>query len=84
MRQLELDVYRDDAGGLCAAPGRDPALRAPGLKVMHMPGIDWRSSCVGFVACLRRIRDWSDAHRYHLPILILIVAARNDDRPELQ
>ncbi|WP_197976481.1 Ca2+-dependent phosphoinositide-specific phospholipase C [Sphingomonas sp. CFBP 13720] len=80
MRQIELDVYRDDAGSLYAQAGDDPAMTAPGLKVMHMPGIDRRSSCVTFVACLRTVRAWSDAHPDHVPILIL-VNAKDDATP---
>lgn len=81
MRQIELDVYRDDAGGRYARAGDDPAMTAPGLKVMHMPGIDRRSSCPTLAACLRDVREWSDAHPDHTPILIL-VNAKDEASPQ--
>lgn len=74
MRQVEIDVYRDDAGGRYARPGDDPAMSAPGFKVMHMPGVDRRSSCITLALCLRELRTWSDAHPDHAPILILLNA----------
>lgn len=90
-RQLELDVYYDPEGGRFADPAAprltgasiDPAareeLRRPGFKVMHIPDLDFRSSCISFVGCLRTIRDWSAAHPDHVPLLILINA--KDDKP---
>jgi hypothetical protein len=44
----------------------------PGLKVLHTPDIDYRSSCPTFVACLAQVRAWSRAHPDHAPILILL------------
>ena len=41
---------------------------------MHVPDVDFRSSCVRFVSCLEIIRTWSRAHPTHIPILILINA----------
>lgn len=89
IRQLELDVWDDPDGGRWlhppgalrkgyATPPWSPAEAAqmakPGLKVMHLPDIDFRSSCVTFVACLTIIREWSHAHPRHAPIMILINA----------
>lgn len=86
-RQLELDLLYDPEGGRFADPlGRklakltgadlppwDPEpLRRPGLKVMHVQDIDYRSSCALFTDCLKTIAAWSGAHPDHLPILILI------------
>ncbi len=85
-RQLELDVVADPDGGRYAKPLTvfgggttfTPAIAAamakPGFKMIHMPDVDFRSSCVTFVACLKEIRAWSDAHRDHVPIMILINA----------
>ena len=56
----------------------DPALDPnhdfdkPGFKVMHVVGIDQRSSCKTFVVCLTTVRTWSQAHPSHLPIFILV------------
>jgi hypothetical protein len=82
-RQLELDIVNDPQGGRYAdplgprlVPGAPPydsaVMRQPGMKVMHMQDIDYRSSCALFTQCLRTIRAWSLAHRDHVPILILL------------
>lgn len=83
-RQLELDLVNDPVGGLFAAPlayrmagaAALPydlqALTAPGLKVLHVPDVDYRSTCPTFAGCLREVRAWSQAHPDHLPILILL------------
>lgn len=85
-RQLEIDVLNDPQGGRYAHPRSvfggaasvSPAfvqsMSQPGLKALHMPDVDYRSSCLTFVACLRQIRDWSQAHPDHAPILILLNA----------
>jgi len=89
IRQLELDVWDDPAGGRWlhppsalrkgyAAPpwpaDRAAQMAAPGFKVMHIAEFDFRSSCVSFVACLTIVRDWSKAHPRHAPLMILINA----------
>jgi len=92
-RQLELDYVYDPQGGRYASPlglklGKDAAqapydpatMLAPGLKVMHVPDIDYRSVCPTFVACLTEVRAWSRAHRNHVPILI-IMNLKDDNIP---
>ncbi|HET6772700.1 MAG TPA: phosphatidylinositol-specific phospholipase C1-like protein [Acidimicrobiales bacterium] len=83
VRQIELDVFADPDGGRYAEPvlvpllglaPPDPALAGPGLKVLHIQEIDFRSTCPTFVDCLTQVRDWSDAHPRHLPITIQIEA----------
>ena len=81
-RALELDLAYDPVGGRYAHPAGariaglpdDPAYVAemskPGLKVLHIQDIDYRSVCITFVECLTIIRDWSRAHPDHVPILI--------------
>ena len=66
-RQLEIDVVADPRGGRYAkpltalkhgvvlAPDVAAALRQPGFKVLHMPDVDFRSSCPTFVACLSQV-----------------------------
>ena len=82
-RQLELDYVNDPEGGRYLHPlGRKMVpdttpydltpLAKPGLKVMHVPDVDYRSVCPLFVECLRQIRAWSRAHRDHVPILIIM------------
>src|SRR3954471_7831921 len=76
VRQIELDVFADPAGGLYAsragnavigAPREsvEPALATPGFKVLHIQDIDFRSTCLTFVICLTTVRDWSRAHPGH-------------------
>jgi hypothetical protein len=83
-RQLEIDVAYDPQGGLYATPlGHRLAgakaepydfapLKQPGLKVLHVPDIDYRSVCPLFTGCLAEIRAWSLAHPDHVPLLILL------------
>lgn len=88
-RQIEIDVLNDPQGGRYAHPlsalGREGAgapvstvfaetMARPGLKTLHMPDVDFRSSCLTFVACLREISVWSRAHPDHAPILIMLNA----------
>ena len=84
MRQIELDVFVDSpAGGHYAQPALvpvfglappDPALATPGLKVLHVQEVDYRSTCPTFVDCLTQVRNWSNAHPGHIPITIQIEA----------
>lgn len=73
-RQLEIDVNYDPQGGHYARGASDPKLMRPGFKVLHIAGIDNSSSCPLFVDCLRILRDWSDAHPDHLPIMLMFNA----------
>jgi Phosphoinositide phospholipase C, Ca2+-dependent len=91
VRQVELDVFVDDpAGGRYAHPKLvpllgldpvDPALAGPGLKVLHVQEVDYRSTCPTFVDCLDDIRGWSRDHPGHLPITIQI-EAKDDVIPD--
>jgi hypothetical protein len=82
-RQLEIDVVYDPKGGMYAdplfrkvtgdtSPFDAAALEGKGLKVIHVPDVDYRSVCQPFVACLKELRAWSKAHPGHVPILILM------------
>lgn len=85
-RQIEIDVVYDPQGGRYSRPlipartqtTLDPAwvkaMERPGFKVLHVPDVDFRSSCVTFKLCLGIVRDWSRAHPRHAPITILINA----------
>lgn len=85
IRQIELDIFADPDGGLYANPlglqlvtgdpdARLPELEAPGLKVLHVQDIDFRSTCLTFIACLEEVKAWSDAHPGHAPLMILVEA----------
>jgi hypothetical protein len=62
------------AAGLPADPDFDPQheMEKPGFKVMHVQDLDERSTCHTFIACLRDVRTWSEAHPRHIPIFILV------------
>lgn len=87
LRHLELDCYRDPAGGLFAAPlgltlaiaaGRaEPLpwreeLAEPGIKVLHSPGFDFRTTVPTLHAALREVKAWSDTHPRHVPVFLLL------------
>ncbi len=50
----------------------------PGFKVMHVQDLDYRSTCQPLVACLKIVREWSQAHPKHLPIYILLETKQTD------
>ena len=62
--------------GLHKEQGPDPnasgQLLKPGMKVLHVPDIDFRSTAPTFVDGLRQVRAWSQANRHHVPILIMV------------
>ncbi len=61
IRQIELDVYADPTG----------------TRVLHVPDVDFGTTCSRWVDCLHVIKTWSDAHPKHMPITIL--TELNDD-----
>jgi hypothetical protein len=84
VRQIELDAFLDDPGGgrfaspklvpLLGLAPVDARLSSPGIKVLHVQEVDYRSTCPTFVDCLTQVRGWSDAHPGHLPIVIQVEA----------
>jgi hypothetical protein len=83
VRQIELDVFADPAGGLfdtrhvhsilgLPTDSGIPELEQPGFKVLHVQEIDFESRCWTLVECLVDVREWSDANPSHVPIAILI------------
>lgn len=90
VRSLELDVYYDPEGGRYAQPhglqtirqrGSAPLpfdpeglMEAPGFKVLHIQGLDFRSHCLTLQRCLATIRRWSEAHPEHVPLIITVNA----------
>jgi hypothetical protein len=82
VRGLELDLYPDPGGGLyanplvrqrlAAGPLTDPEWFRPGVKVLHTADLDYNSTCVRLVSCLRLVRRWSRANRDHVPLLVML------------
>ncbi len=86
-RQIEIDPSDDPQGGLYSTPLARKlladkkvtppdydlsAMSKPGIKVIHVSDIDYRSHCLLFVDCLKQVKAWSDAHPTHTPILMMI------------
>jgi hypothetical protein len=90
VRHVELDIYPDPQGGLYSQPlprkrlGLPPleGMSEPGFKVMHVADVDYNTSCRTFVVCMRQVRDWSRAHRSHVPIVVQVELKQTDDRWE--
>ncbi|MEO8253003.1 MAG: phosphatidylinositol-specific phospholipase C1-like protein [Flavobacterium sp.] len=90
LRNLEFDVLYDPKGGYYSNPkgldivklvGKKPLeydtekkLAQPGLKMFHIQDIDFRSHYLLFKEGLQAVKKWSDTHKNHLPIFILINA----------
>lgn len=88
MRQLELDLFLDPGGGLYAnpfalqaarlqqkdVPAHDPAgkLQQPGIKVLHSPDFEFRTTVYTFADALTEVRAWSDKHPRHFPVFLLL------------
>jgi hypothetical protein len=60
--------------GLPPDPDFDPnhEMDKPGFKVIHIPDLNQRSSCLLFTDCLKEIRSWSKSHPEHVPLFLLI------------
>ena len=83
LRGIELDVVADPDGGrfqnrlgpkilnLPTAVG-PTELAAPGFKVLHVQDLDFGTTCLSFVSCLRTVKTWSDAHPDHLPVVVQV------------
>lgn len=88
VRQIELDLYWDPEGGLYAQPLAlrlaaqsqtslppfDPAqeLKQPGIKILHSPDVDFRSTVATFKQALTEIKKWSSSRPNHLPVFLLL------------
>ncbi|MGP0062638.1 MAG: Ca2+-dependent phosphoinositide-specific phospholipase C, partial [Isosphaeraceae bacterium] len=57
-------------------PGPDPnaegKLHKPGLKVLHVQDVDFRTHASTFIDALKQVRAWSKANPRHVPILVLV------------
>ena len=83
IRQIELDVFADKKGGLYAnplagrmpdVPSHDPdgLLKKPGMKVLHIQDIDFRTTALTLKLALAEVARWSRAHPRHFPVMILL------------
>jgi hypothetical protein len=87
-RGMELDLYPDPGGRLyanpllrqrlAAGPLPNPEWTRPGIKVLHTADLDYNSTCIRLVTCLRLVRGWSRANPGHVPLLILLELKATD------
>ena len=72
------------AAGLPKDPEFDPEglMNKPGFKVMHVQELDYRSTCQQLIACLKIVRAWSQAHKDHVPIFILLETKQSELPPQ--
>jgi hypothetical protein len=81
-RPRGLNLIREE--GLPAGPPYDPEgkMAKPGLKVLHVPDIDFRSHVYTLQDALAKLKAWSDRHPRHLPIVVTMNAKDEGvDRP---
>jgi hypothetical protein len=83
---IELDLYADPQGGrfvkrmgmaLTSEPVEAPEperteLSQPGTKILHVPDIDFGTTCHSLRTALSQIKTWSEAHPQHLPVFVLL------------
>jgi len=74
------------AAGLPKDADFDPEglMNNPGFKVMHVQELDFRSTCQQLIACLRIVRAWSQSHKDHVPIFILLETKQSELPPQYQ
>jgi hypothetical protein len=62
--------------GMGKDAGPDPnakgVLDRPGFKVLHVPGVDFRTTTPTFAEALKQVRAWSRLHPRHVPIMVLV------------
>ena len=88
MRHFELDLYLDPDGTLYHSPSmwklakqfpnevpawpHETVMKHPGVKILHSPDFDYRSTVATFREALEIFRDWSNQHPRHVPIFLLL------------
>lgn len=85
LRHLEIDVLLDPDGGKFSQPSAESIINQPllnekqrqelkqkGLKVLHIPDIDFLSHCTLFTQCLEQLLHWSQNNPKHFPVTILL------------
>ena len=70
VRQIELDIHYTAEGG--------------GFEVYHIPNVDAETTCLALSDCLTTIRDWSDDHPGHFPILVMVEPKDDVDSQKLK
>lgn len=87
-RHVELDVYLDPKGSLYRKPAAyrmaqqqnvtvpvydpDGRMEQPGIKVLHSPDVDYRTTVYTWVEALKELKDWSDKNPRHVTLFVLV------------
>ncbi len=83
LRSFELDIYYDPLGGRyynrlgnllvnkSIASGVD-ALLQPGMKLLHIPDVDYNTNYYTFKDAITALKQWSEQHPTHLPLFVLV------------
>lgn len=53
-------------------PNAGGVLDKPGMKVLHVPEVDFQTTTPTFAEALRQVRAWSKLHPRHVPIMVLV------------
>jgi hypothetical protein len=80
-RPMGREAIREAGLGNGAPYDPEGRMMQPGLKVLHVPDVDFRSHMYTFEEALIELREWSDRRPSHLPIAITMNAKDGD--PEL-
>lgn len=83
VRQLELDLFLDYNGGkfsnrrLPEILGEDgnanvEELNQPGIKILHIPDVDFNTHNYTLKSALQEIKTWSQKYPEHIPVFILL------------
>ena len=95
VRQIELDLYADPKGSLFADPlaarltsevdpKPDPAWKLPGLKILHSPDFDYRTTVPTFRKALQELAAWSAAFPKHEPVGVLLELKEDSFSPRIR
>jgi len=95
VRQIELDVFVDPDGGLYAKPStlrtiagaianHDPrgVMEKPGLKILHVQDVDFRTTVLTLVDALKQVKSWLDANPQSCPIMVMLELKQSSMGPE--
>ncbi|MES2440747.1 MAG: Ca2+-dependent phosphoinositide-specific phospholipase C [Verrucomicrobiota bacterium] len=95
IRQFELDLYADPKGGLYSNPlaarltgegdpHPDPAWETPGMKILHSPDFDFRTTVPTLRKALQELLAWSKAHPSHEPVMVILELKEDSFSPRIR
>lgn len=83
LRSFELDIYYDPLGGRYynrlgnilvnkSVASNVEKLLYPGMKILHIPDVDFNTNYYTFKDALITLKQWSQQHPSHLPLFVLV------------